>query len=546
MISLLQTYLLASDDAFEAVKNYLSTRLKTENSALPVKSVLIHPQNRAKVLGRANYFRPELPESYFSHGGHFKIHYTTAGSDAVNPFSSNPDSVPDFVYQAGQIAERCYSLLIDTLGLEAPPADNYDGNQIDIYIKNWGGNPYAETYPEAEVTTTSRPYDYTAYTIIDNDYSEYPTRGLAGLQVTIAHELFHVVQLGYNWWPNNGLSGSSNGDAYFLEWSSTWFEEYAYPEVNDYWFYLSYFFSNPTMSLWSDSYSYALGPFLNFIVRQADSAFIKRVWERIKSQYALEALEAETSQLLQRDLPELWNIFCRKCYYTNIRYDERYALSEDARNFPLLNIPAANRVEFLTDVALQASSACYSTQPYLVAAKSNLWLALSVQLIDASPGFGSYILRNSAGDFHQDIIWSSSNLIGKFSNGDNLFIVLTNGNKRQNGTLNVKLTRVADTLALTTEIKHLYPNPVYLNLNQDLHVFLQTGRLMQRAVLMLYDLVGRRVYAEIIPTEPWGIGLHEIVLPSAALTQARLSAGMYLLAIDCGHKTVSRRVIILK
>ena len=169
------------------------------------------PKESPQVL----YQRPVLPQVYNAAEGHFQFHYTNTGTDAVAQVYTNPDGVPDFIYEAGRCAERVYRLLIDTLGFQPPPSDGIDGDATDIYVKNWGGSAYAYTYPENEVTATPRLYDYTAYTVIDNDYYEYFTAGLNGLRVTLAHEYFHVVQLGYNWWQSNNLPGATNGDTYF-------------------------------------------------------------------------------------------------------------------------------------------------------------------------------------------------------------------------------------------------------------------------------------------------------------------------------------------
>ncbi|MEK7726775.1 MAG: hypothetical protein AAB354_00110, partial [candidate division KSB1 bacterium] len=60
-----------------------------------------------------------LPRSYTTSDNRFRIHYTISGSDAVATTSTNPDGVPDFVYEAGKAAKRAYTLLVDTLGMKA-------------------------------------------------------------------------------------------------------------------------------------------------------------------------------------------------------------------------------------------------------------------------------------------------------------------------------------------------------------------------------------------------------------------------------------------
>jgi hypothetical protein len=540
-IILIDQFLRAGEDLIIATQNYLTQ----EQRILPVKSVLIHPQQRSKVLGTAYFSRPVLPFSYISTQGRFKIHYTLTGYDAVDPTCTNLDGVPDYVYQAALIAERCYSLLYDTLGLDAPPADGYDGDQIDFYIKNWNGATYAETYPENEVTATSRPYDYTAYTIIDNDYNEYMSKGLAGLQVTIAHELFHIFQLGYSWWQNNGLPSSSS-DAYFLEWNSTWFEEYAYPEVNDYFYYLSYYFSNPVMPLWSDTYSYALGPFFRMIVERADALFVKRVWERIKSEYALTALEKEINSSIGLDISRLWHEFGWRNYFTGMRYDERYALSTDAAQFPLLTIPIANRGNFTPESNFQTTVQPYAHQPFLLSALTPIWVQMRAEFANASSVMGSYIISNQLGTTVHTLGWHIDVGLGRFDSGDLLFALITNGSKNQSNGVTLAFQEMPDSAQFTTKIKVLFPNPLFRGDNQDLYLQLQTSRSVAKPVLRFFNLRGEQVL-EWRYREPLKGGiLQELIIPAEVINARNLPSGVYFVGVDCGFKTVYHRLIYLR
>ncbi|MCK4448744.1 MAG: hypothetical protein KAW56_16885, partial [Candidatus Marinimicrobia bacterium] len=192
-------FALASD-VVQAYINYRNNLLIEQpqdfNSDKAIKSMLIHPEQRAKVLGKAVWDRPTLENAkkYTTSEGHFKIHYTTTGYNAVDSTITNIYNIPDWVYETGKTAERAYRILVDTLKFQPPPPDNnIDGAEIDIFIKNWGGSYYGMTYPEDEVISTSRHYDWTSYIVIDNDYVEsgYYTQGFDALHVTVAHEFFH-------------------------------------------------------------------------------------------------------------------------------------------------------------------------------------------------------------------------------------------------------------------------------------------------------------------------------------------------------------------
>ena len=392
----------AAMDSFTAIRGYLqqlpeyrqASASFTDDKTRAIKSFMIHPSNRQKILGQAVLQRPVLPKSYISSAGHFKIHYTLEGDDKVDATATHIAGVPDYVWEAAEAAEYSYRILIDTLGFDPPPVDNENDPQTDIYIKNLSGSPYANTYPEDGVTATVRPDDYTAYTIIDNDYSEtrYVTNGLDGLRVTIAHEFFHVVQLGYNWWHANGLSGSGQGDEYFLEWSSTWFEERAYPAINDYIQYLNNFFYYPTRSLWSEYYSYSLGPFLSYLTNAlGEETLVQQIWEKIKTNYALESL-IEVIKEHGGDLTAFYNDFIRVCYYTGSRYDPDYSPFPDGPDFPELEFSDDCQGVLENSLHFQSSVNPFAAQPFLITFTGRHYVNLGITSENNNQLVKSYLL----------------------------------------------------------------------------------------------------------------------------------------------------------
>ncbi|MFH2025503.1 MAG: MXAN_6640 family putative metalloprotease, partial [bacterium] len=371
---------LQAEDSHTAIMHYLQSTKTLDYSlssaysvdARPIKSLMIHPSQRERILGKAQFSRPIMDKAYIRAAGHFKFHYTTTGYDAVEALSTNEDNVPDYIYEAAVAAEYVYRILIDTLEFAPPPVDNYEGMETDIYVMNFGGSAYAYTHPEDEVFTTNRSYDYTAYIEIDNDYKEsnYTTNGLDGLRVTVAHEYFHVVQLGYNWWESNGLLNSGIGDQYFLEWSSTWFEERAYPEINDYIQYLGDFFYNPVNSIWDSDYAYTMGPFIYFLNNVYGQYFIQKTWEKIKGQYALQSLIEAVSEY-GGDLATQYNNYVNACYFTGSRYNETYPISPDAIYFPELSFTNESFTEPLT---IDDTIKPLATRPYKITFNTNQYL----------------------------------------------------------------------------------------------------------------------------------------------------------------------------
>ncbi|MDO9548850.1 MAG: DUF6055 domain-containing protein, partial [Candidatus Marinimicrobia bacterium] len=482
-------------------------------------------------------------QTYISSAGQFKFHYTTAGYYAVDTLSTIDVGVPDYIYEAAVAAEYVYRILIDTLGFDPPPVDKYEGAETDIYVLNFGGSAYAYTYPEDEVSTTSRSDDWTAYMEIDNDYKElsYSTNGLDGLRVTIAHEYFHVVQLGYNWFFNNGLTGSSNGDTYFLEWSSTWFEERAYPEIDDYIQYLGKFFCNPVKSIWDYyDYAYAMGPFIYFLQDVYDQNLIQKTWEKIKVRYALQSLMEVISEY-GGDLATQYNNYVSACYFTGARYNEAYAISPDARYFPKLSVSAQL---FSDDLTIDGTVKPLATRTYSISFTSNQYLNLTVKSPASGEFKGSYIIdKNTAADFLRKFGDQVEVFIGEARTDDQLLVFITNTSTEKTRNLNLTLT-AAETFQ--TKILALYANP-YSWKNQDpLNIELQLGKFINSLNFQIYNILGQRVYHKSVSAENLDPGILNLEISSDDLRGRNLSSGIYLLRLTADDIEMFRKFTIIK
>ena len=236
--------------------------------------------------------RPILNHSILSSGGHFKIHYNTAGTHAVAPTDTDANGVPDYVDEAARVFESVWDLEINQLGYNPPPSDG-DGI-YDVYIKNLAlQSAYGYAWPiVSELTTPS-------YIEIDNNFTDNTyrhARGLNGLRVTAAHEFFHAIQFGYY---------ADYGAAWWQELTATWMEDVAYPDVNDFYQYIincpsyhSCIYDDPEASL--DEFSsvvHALGAaiFAHHIEQVYGVDVIKSVWELLKrrdsSKYSLSLID---------------------------------------------------------------------------------------------------------------------------------------------------------------------------------------------------------------------------------------------------------------
>ncbi|MFA4838332.1 MAG: MXAN_6640 family putative metalloprotease [Candidatus Neomarinimicrobiota bacterium] len=552
---------LLGADVVDAYRELLEQKQLTLNSGTvkksetrAIKSVMISPSNIRKILGKALYTRPSLSNEYVTPEGHFRIHYTMTGYDAVSTTVTNSRNVPDYVWEVGIAAERSYSLLIDTLGFDPPPSDNgMDGVEIDIYIKNWAGSAYAWTYPEDEVTATSRQYDYTGYTIIDNDYAEpaYNTNGLDGMRVTVAHEFFHIIQMGYNWWENNGLIGVDDemGDAYFLEWCSTWFEERAYPEINDYFGYLSDFFNDPNNPVWSDAYWYSLGIFVRFLIEQFpdDPDFMATVWETIKTKYAFQALEQTIENESGASLALFWNEFARRCYYTGVRYDTRYALSDDAKEFPQLYVLLVNRQKLTDRIDFSSTIQQFSTQQFLITFSADLFVGLSASASGDGNLIGGYLLdRFGSTSVSRSFSIGNDVIVGDALSKDTLVVFMTNSSTTSTSTVNLSVIAIPDSQVIPVKFLALYPNPFLIKSESELFLEFQLGRVTTDVNMALYNLRGGEIFHKKIDRGFLCRGVNTIGIPSEEIGAGYVASGIHFVTIRYGQKSFSKKLMILK
>jgi len=550
-------FALASD-VVQAYINYRNNLLIEQpqdfNSDKAIKSMLIHPKQRVKVLGKAVWDRPTLENAkeYTTSEGHFKIRYTTTGYNAVDSTITNIYNIPDWVYETGKTAERAYRILVDTLKFQPPPPDNnIDGAEIDIFIKNWGGSYYGMTYPEGEVISTSRRYDWTSYMVIDNDYVEsgYYTQGIDALHVTVAHEFFHMIQLGYNWWESNGLPGVSsyNGDRYFLEWCSVWFEERAYPKVNDYYNYLYDYFYYPSYSIWSNQYWYALEIFLRFILDRYGEELLVKIWDEIKYKYAFQAFEEVMSDENGVELSHVWNEFCRSCYYTGQRFDENLALSSDAKDFPLLEFPYENDFVLIDEVILTTNAKPFATIPFRLTFEKNQFIGIKKPKELNDSFIGSYIFDLFfSNDITSNLSFSNDLFIGEARTRDTLVIFLTNTSINSSYDFNLTVSEFPDTLQIPTKFIALYPNPLRINAKSDFQFDIQLGEILDCLTVYIFDLQGRRILKKKFTAEYLNLGITSLKISFNEIQRLNPSSGVYFTVIKAGSKRIVKKFTIIK
>ncbi len=269
--------------------------------------------------------RPITENSSFSPTGHFQIHYDNNGVDAPDPEDFDLNGIPDYIDEVGIIADSARHVLVNLMGYNPEPPDS-DGI-YDIFISNRGPGAYGLTTLEAG--------NGSSYLEIDNDFSEgYYIPGINTMRLTVAHEFFHAIQLGYE--------TSITFNRFFFEMCSTWIEDVIVPDGDDYLFWVNDYFSNPDQNI-DDTDGYSIALFGHYFVQIVDgftdeknSTIVRKFWEDFSdtSHNALTAMKTVLSNDYGTSLAESWVDFNSRNIFNGI--DESFYYYSDQDGVPPL------------------------------------------------------------------------------------------------------------------------------------------------------------------------------------------------------------------
>lgn len=263
--------------------------------------------------------------------GYFRLHFDTSGPHSVPLADADSNGLPDFIERAADFADSCWLYEVGTLAYLSPVPDGGQGgsDQYDIYFQQVPY--YGFTTPE---TAGPAPWnDFSSHIVVHNSFATgFPPNDdpeglvLGALKVTIAHEFYHAIQFTYD------VSETS----FFMEMSSTWMEEMAYPQVNDNYNYLPYFFNVTQIGLQAgDAHRYASFIWPKFLQERFGVGIMRDIWDLCRTTTAVTAwgmainsagssIESEFTRFVN------WN------YHTGARdIGQHFASGAD---YPLVNI----------------------------------------------------------------------------------------------------------------------------------------------------------------------------------------------------------------
>jgi hypothetical protein len=231
--------------------------------------------------------RPDLPNEQTYGTDHFLIHYAPGGSDGVPSEDANSDGAPDYVASVGNALEDAWDVEINQFGWSQPPGDGTLGgdDRIDVYLEDILNDGYAG-YSDSEGgyvgdnprSPESERRAAFSYMGLDNDYAGVEDVGrdetsLELMQTTVAHELNHVIQAGYDGFEQQ---------FWLYESTATWMEDEVHPDINDGVYYLTDVFDEPDICLVAEQGWYANWLLMRLISERYGRDAVRTIWENTR------------------------------------------------------------------------------------------------------------------------------------------------------------------------------------------------------------------------------------------------------------------------
>ncbi len=269
-----------------------AAEIKTLKSGTPLVALSHLHWNQlslqSKTLIAQSLQATETQKSRLSPSGRFRVHYDTTGNNTPALLNADqtqalPNTYEAYVDSVGAVFDYCWTFQIDSLGYN-PPAPHLgpSGNpEYDIYIENIGPDTFGYTNWDDSTQVASPPNSaphYWTYTVVDNDFLEFRTKGIDALRATAAHEFQHAIHLGgYGLWDLR--------DEFFFELSAGWMEGVTFPFVHDYFYDVAEYFTgfrdaNGSLPFFNNSqYGSERGIWGQFIAKRFGRDMMRKIWE---------------------------------------------------------------------------------------------------------------------------------------------------------------------------------------------------------------------------------------------------------------------------
>ena len=283
--------------------------------------------------------RPLKQRNALTPSGHFRVHFDTSGTGAVNRRDVNQNGLPDYIDSVAYYLDMAWSVEIDEYGYTPPPSDNRGlGPEIDVYICGLSQNLYGGAQPESDNLIGQNPVRAHGYLMLDNDYAGYPTAGIDGLRVTTAHEFHHIVQ--FSAYRLAFEPYTSVNQQVLYEATATWFEKKVHPDLEDYRQYVDALLRNPhdfglsTQDVSDQTTGYAHMLYLEYLEKRFGRDVVRKIWEQFRTRETFDAINAALGAH-QFNLSRSYCEFGQWSYHTGHRSRDT-AFFKEASRLPAL------------------------------------------------------------------------------------------------------------------------------------------------------------------------------------------------------------------
>ncbi len=548
IIFLLYGQLLAKDDFYQMVGEIMSASgLKTDRKCgFPTVLQASHPKNDQLHLKLDKWMAQtiQLDSVYVSPSGHFIIHYTTSGNDAIPKYDRNQNGTSDYLEFVAKAFDEAWRIEIDSLGFKAPPDSS--GNPRSVYhiycrkLSVYGSTLLLYEIPDLEWT------NYVTEIEINTDFSyvNYPNardeivRDSMAIAVTAAHEFNHALQSGYRLWEADE-SGNYFEDIWFIESSATFMEEVVAPDVNDYLQYLPSYFRHLDRPLdkseggWVD---YGKVLLLKLLGEEYGWDITRKIWEEIVHQRAMPAMEKilldlNTDILSELSLLSVWIYFSGSRAIPGQFFD-------DADLFPQLRFCSINPVLNELDTLLEDSLPRLSMRWYLAQNESSSPMNYLLQKEKKDElNKLNIVFINPSGDYFPVPASVSFNFPVEFTVDTLAFGVIT-GNWLNEEMLRFSLlTKPLQFLSDNDDV-HIYPQPLVLSKH---HPSLTFSNLPEEATIHIFTANGLLLKSFMPP-----LGAHSYTWDLKTKSNQQVGSGIYLYRIVSPKGDKSGKFVVIK
>lgn len=191
-----------------------------------VRSATVHAEPRPTEGGFWSFDDADVLETFEPSEGHFRVHYSRLGPNAIDLIDEDNDGVPDTAQRVEAIASTSYSHFVDMLEFRAPLREADFGLElggspaIDIYLID-----FAQSADGRFALDDCDAQDHCGgFLIVENDFVDYNYPSVEeAFRTVISHELFHAVQAAYSPLP-----------VWVSEGTAVWAERQYDPELADF------------------------------------------------------------------------------------------------------------------------------------------------------------------------------------------------------------------------------------------------------------------------------------------------------------------------